>query len=235
MTVTATLGARTHASCTVLSRVFRGRLCEQLAGGPGRSFKAGELLYTMGQPAESVYLVRSGLVKTSLVSPGGQQVTLRLYPSGDILGELCVCTGERREQAVALETSEIVEIPLMALLRRIRQDSQAALDFASAVCEHLAAAHEGLRSLSFDPVSERLARTLLELADRLGEAGTSAIRIGHYITQEELAHMIGARREVVSGVLNRLRAEGMISYTRRGLIEVNRQALKAYIDSISES
>src|SRR5918997_1284367 len=121
MTATAgLLPPRTHASCTALSRAFRGQLCEQLASGPGRSVTAGELLYTMGQPAESVYLVRRGLVKTSLVSRGGQELTLRIYPAGDMLGELCVCTGERREQAAALETSEVVEIPLVALLRRIR-------------------------------------------------------------------------------------------------------------------
>src|SRR5918995_2996113 len=119
------LASRTHASCTVLSRVFRGQLCEQLASGPGKSFDAGEMLYTMGQPAESVYLVRRGLVKTSLVSPGGHELTLSIYPAGDILGELCVCTGERREQATALEPSEVVEIPLVTLLRRIRQDPEA--------------------------------------------------------------------------------------------------------------
>ncbi len=223
-----------HASCSVVSRLFRGQLCEQLARGPGRNVQAGKLLYTMGQPAESVYLVRRGLVKTSLVSAGGQELTLRLYPAGDILGELCLCTGERREQAVALEPSEIVEIPLAALLRSVRQDPQAALEFASAVCEHLADAHEGLRSLSFDPVAERLARALLGLADRLGETGARGRRIAHHITQEELARMIGARREVVSGLLNRLRTEGLISYTRRGLIEVDREALKTYVDSISE-
>jgi CRP/FNR family transcriptional regulator, cyclic AMP receptor protein len=224
-----------HARCTVLSSHFRGQLCEQLAAGPGRNVEAGDLIYSMGQPAESVYLVRHGLVKTSLVSPGGQELTLRLYPPGDIFGELCLCTGERREQAAALEPSEVVEIPLTALLRRLRQDPQAALEFASSVCQHLSDAHEGLRSLSFDPVSERLARALLDLADRLGESGAHGERIAHYITQEELAHMIGARREVVSGLLNRLRTDGLISYTRRGLIELDREALRAYIDSIAET
>jgi Mn-dependent DtxR family transcriptional regulator len=47
--------------------------------------------------------------------------------------------------------------------------------------------------------------------------------------------MIGARREVVSGLLNRLRTDGLISYTRRGLIELDREALRAYIDSIAET
>jgi CRP-like cAMP-binding protein len=120
----------------------------------------------MGRPADSVYLVRDGLVKTSLVSARGQEFTLRIYPAGEILGELCLCAGERREQAVALEPSVVVEIPLAALLRRLRQEPQAALEFASALCEHLAEAREGLRSLSFDPVGERLARATHRVRNR---------------------------------------------------------------------
>jgi hypothetical protein len=46
--------------------------------------------------------------------------------------------------------------------------------------------------------------------------------------------MIGARREVVSGLLNRFRTDGLISYPRRGLIQVDREALKAYLASMSE-
>jgi CRP/FNR family transcriptional regulator len=195
--------------------------------------EAGERLYTMGQPATAVYLVRRGLLKTSLVSPAGQELTLRLYTPGEILGELCLCTGERREEASALEASEVVEISLTALLRRVSQDPQAAVDLASAVCEHLADAQEGLLSLSFTPVTERLARALLALADRLGEPGPRGTRIIHYITQEELARMIGARREVVSSLLNRLRSDGLISYTRRGQIQVDKKALLAYVQSIS--
>jgi CRP/FNR family cyclic AMP-dependent transcriptional regulator len=233
--IAALSSVKDHAGCLVLSQQLRGRLCEQLAGGQGRSMEAGERLYTMGQPATAVYLVRRGLLKTSLVSPAGQELTLRLYPPGEILGELCLCTGERREQAEALEASEVVEISLTTLLRRVRQDPQAAVDLASAVCEHLSDAQEGLRSLSFAPVTERLGRVLLALADRLGEPAPRGMRIRHHITQEELARLIGARREVVSGLLNRLRTDGFISYTRRGLIQVDKEALLAYVDSITET
>ena len=122
-----------------------------------------------------------------------------------------------------------------ALLRRVRQDPQSAVDLASAVCEHLADAQEVLRDLSFTPVTERLSRALLGLASRLGEPGAGGTLLSHYITQEELAHIVGARREVVSGLLNRLRADGLINYTRRGLIRINREALQSYVDSISET
>jgi CRP/FNR family cyclic AMP-dependent transcriptional regulator len=219
---------RLKADCNL----FRGTLCEALARRPARRVRAGVFLYLMGEAARSIYLVRSGLVKTSVISPGGQELTLRVYRPGDILGELCLCTGERRDQAVALEASEVVEIPLELLIGQLRRDPQAALDFASAACEHLAEAYERLRSLSTDPVLERLARTLLELATGFGEPTPHGTRITHYITQEELARMIGARREVVSGLLNRLRERGVISYTRRGLIIVSRESLEAFLHSI---
>lgn len=224
-----------HAQCVVVSQQLRGKLCEGLERRPARAVAAGEFLYHMGEAARSVYLVRAGLVKTSLVSPGGQELTLRVHKAGDILGELCLCLGERREQAAALEQSNVVEIPVDLLIARLRQDPQAALDFASDACAHLVQAYERLRSLSVEPAMGRLTRTLLELASDLGETTPQGARIAHHITQEELARLIGARREVVSGLLNQLRSTGLISYTRRGLIVVNRQALRDLLHRIGEA
>src|SRR5215210_6394413 len=80
-----------HPQCIATSDLFRGKLCEELGRRPSRRVRSGEFLYHMGEPARSVYLVRRGLVKTSLVSPGGHQLTLRIHKTGDILGELCLC------------------------------------------------------------------------------------------------------------------------------------------------
>jgi CRP-like cAMP-binding protein len=80
----------------------------------------------------------------------------------------------------------------------------------------------------------RLTRTLLDLASGLGEPTGQGTQISHHITQEELARLISARREVVSSLLNELRNTGFISYTRRGFILVNRQALESLLESISQ-
>ncbi|MGH7579638.1 MAG: Crp/Fnr family transcriptional regulator [Gemmatimonadales bacterium] len=220
-----------HSECVVLSQVFRGKLCDDLARGPARRLAAGEAVYRMGDPARSVYLVRRGLVKTVAISPGGQELTLRIHRPGDILGELCLCSGERREQAVALEASEVVAITLEMLVARLRQDPLAALDMTCVACEHLAEAYDRLQSLSVDPTMYRLARTLMDLAADLGESMPDGMLILRYITQQELAHLIGARREVVSSLLNRLRDHGLIRYRRRGPITVDPGALSAFLES----
>ena len=104
---------------------------------------------------------------------------------------------------------------------------------ALALCERLGDLSNRLQSLSFEPAIVRLLRTLLILADTLGEAAPGGTQIVPYVRQEELAQMIAARREVVSGLLNRLRADGLIDYPRKGHISVHRNALKAYLDSLT--
>ena len=224
-----------HLRCVALSDVLRGKLCEELGRRPERRLKSGELLYHMGEAARSIYLMRSGLIKTSLVSPGGHELTLRLHKTGDILGELCLCIGERREQAVALEESDVVEIPLELLLARLQRDSVAALEFARASSVRLLETYQRLESLAAEPVVGRLTRTLLDLAADLGEPAAHGTEIRHHITQEELGRLISARREVVSSLLNELRKAGLISYTRRGYIVVYREALQNLLESINQA
>lgn len=214
-----------HAQCVALTALFRGSLCEQLANGPVRRLGAGEFLYHIGAEARSVFLIRRGLVKVSTVSAGGQELTLRLHKADDVLGELCLCTGERREQAVALEESDVVEIPIDRFLSRLQQDPSVAIEFATTACERLADAHERLRSLAVDPVLGRLVRALLMLASELGEQTPQGTQLTHSFAQDELAHIVGARREVVSTLLNRLRDKGFLSYSRGGLMQIDRTRL----------
>src|SRR5581483_9915258 len=111
-----------HAECVVLSASLRGKLCDQFPELPSRRLASGERLYLVGSPARTVYSVRSGLIRTSAVSPDGQEVILGVFRPGDVLGELCLCGGGRREQATALEPSEVVELPVSELVGRLRRD-----------------------------------------------------------------------------------------------------------------
>jgi CRP/FNR family transcriptional regulator, cyclic AMP receptor protein len=223
-----------HAQCAALSALFRGSLCEQLASGPGRLITSGQFLYRVGADARSVFLIRHGLVKVSTVSARGQEITLRVYKSGDVFGELCLCTGERQEQAVALEDTDVVEIPVERFLTRLQQDPRVAIEFATTACERLAEAHERLRSIAVDPVLGRLVRALLMLATDLGDETPLGTELTHHFAQDELAQIVGARREVVSTLLNRLRDKGFLSYSRGGPMRIDRvrlQNLRNWLDT----
>jgi CRP/FNR family transcriptional regulator, cyclic AMP receptor protein len=221
-----------HDRCRTLSGLLRGQLCEQFARRPALRRGAGRFLYLIGEPARSLFFLKSGLVKTSRMSPAGNETILQLHRAGDVLGELCFCVGTRLEQAVTLESSEVVEIPLADVVAQFRRAPEAALDLVRVLSERLGTMHERVHSLAVEPTIERLARTLLLLADSFGEETSDGTQITHYVRQGELAQMVAARREVVSGLLNRLRERGLIHYSRKSAINVRRRALQAYVDSL---
>lgn len=68
----------THGQCEALSRSLRGKLCEELTGGATRVIPAGQFIYYAGDPAHSIYFLRSGLAKTSVFSQSGEVVSTLL-------------------------------------------------------------------------------------------------------------------------------------------------------------
>ena len=71
----------------------------------------------------------------------------------------------------------------------------------------------------------RLRKTLRSLADKLGATDGEFVEIGTYLTQDELAQMVKARRERVSTALNILRQSGVVQYSPRGRLRVDMRAL----------
>jgi CRP/FNR family transcriptional regulator len=218
-----------HSECEAFSSLFRGSLCEQFTGRPGRILEAGQPVYHLGDAARSIYFLRRGLVKITALNEDGREIILNVHKPGEIFGEFCLCDGVRGESAVAMEETEAVEIRLADLVANLRSNEEAMYNFHVTVCQRLSRAYETIQELSFDPLRERLAKVLLRLADEFGRETEEGTELAYYLTQEELAQMLSARREVVSGALKRLRERGLVDYTRRGKLTIDRAALAASV------
>ncbi|MGH7427862.1 MAG: Crp/Fnr family transcriptional regulator, partial [Candidatus Methylomirabilaceae bacterium] len=191
-------------------------------------------VYLKGEAARSVYLVRTGLVKTSLVWRDGREFILRLARPGELLGETSLGVPEYGEHARALEASEIVEIPAAELVTELMRDPSGAAAILKELALRLLEVQEAARSLAFGNTMERLCLILVRLANELGQPDGPALTIPHYIRQEDVARMTGARREVVSGLLNRLRKKAVIGYSRKGTLRVDLSALDRYLHSLRQ-
>jgi CRP-like cAMP-binding protein len=223
-----------HQDCLSLSSMFQGGLCASLTNRKGRLFESNQIIYGIGDKASSVFFLRTGLVKLNAVSSDGKEIILSVHKPDEIFGEFCLCEGKRNEMAVAMESSEIVEIRFEELIQQLQQNNDAMLNFLISVCQRLSKAHQIISEFSFDNLPKRLARALLRLADDLGQETANGTELTHYITQEELAQMVSARREVVSTALSRLRDSHLVFYSRKGKLTINRSAILAYLESEDE-
>ena len=227
------MSAMGHTQSVTLSNMLRGGVCDQLAAKRTTLRVApGHYLYTAGEAAKSIFYVRNGLLKTSMISEEGRELILRMHKPQEILGELSFCGGRRKEHAVAIEDSELVEIPLNELMPQMQRDHRLLAGFLALMGRSLADSYDKLPGFFFQRTMERLVQTLMKLGDELGEPFGDGVKINHHIKQEELAAMIGAPRQVVSSLLNQLRDLRLVSYARKGSLTINKRALKQYLRSI---
>jgi CRP-like cAMP-binding protein len=75
-------------------------------------------------------------------------------------------------------------------------------------------------------IAARVARRLVELADRFGEPDEQGVRISVALSQDELAGWVGASREAVAKALRVLRSRGFVSTGRRTMTVLDIDGLR---------
>jgi CRP/FNR family transcriptional regulator, cyclic AMP receptor protein len=219
---------RMAALSSALVGVFRGRFCDiLLPNRAAQSFAADQVVYEIGDQQRTLWFVRQGVVRIGTITADGREIIYDVRKSGDVAGELCAFEPVRRDRAVAVESSSLVPIVFDEVMETLARHPAALQDLVGVFGGALAEAYDQLSSLASDDVMQRLLKTLRTLAEKLGEVSGELVEIGAYLTQEELAQMVMARRERVSTALNILRQRGVVQYSPRGRLRVDMRALTA--------
>lgn len=178
----------------------------------GVTYRPGQILFAQGDLAHSVFYVRKGKVKLTVVSGEGKEAVVALQGCDEFLGEACLIgQARRRTTAVAMTECDVTEIDKDEILRMIQQVPTFAQMFISQVLAKNTRIEDDLIDYHFNSTEKRLARALLLLANVGSESRSQ--RITERISQEMLAEMIGATRSRVSHFMNKFRKRGFIDYT----------------------
>jgi CRP/FNR family transcriptional regulator, cyclic AMP receptor protein len=179
------------------------------------TLKKHDRLYQSGEPADHMYFVKQGHLKIYRRGRFGQKITLAILSPGEVFGELALSGGEIHEQEVeALETSLVCSMTA--------KDFQALLDLQPALAfrviqnlgEQRRTLERKIAGLVFKDVPARLAEALLELALGSGQPCTHDLALELVITQQDLADLIGATRQVVNATLKQFQRRGLIDSRR---------------------
>ena len=186
--------------------------------GPPRRYRKGSILFHEGDAPESVIVVRSGRVKVSSFTNDGKEVVLAVREPGELLGELSAIDGEPRSAtATAMESVEAAWVPAGVFRSFLAGRPGAAFALLEMMSGKLRDADRKRVEFGAYDTTGRVARRLVEMADRFGETTGDGVRITLPLSQQELAGWTGASREAVSKSLHQLRARGFIETARRGI------------------
>jgi CRP/FNR family cyclic AMP-dependent transcriptional regulator len=180
------------------------------------SYGRKEVIFSQGDPANSVMYVRTGGIQLSVLSHTGREAIVATLVPGDFLGEGALAGHSvRLETAVAAMASTVAVVPLRQMIHLLHSQRAFSDRFIAHMLVRNARLEADLVDQLFNSSEKRLARTLLLLA-RYGKGDTPQPTLPP-ISQETLAEMVGTTRSRVNFFLNKFRKLGFIEYDTGGL------------------
>ncbi len=208
-------------------------ILEDLPRSTTRRYRNGEVIYDSDRPATHLYLVIEGRVKVLRTSADGREVLLDVYKEEELFGESALLNlAHRPEFAVAMEPVRVMAWTLTELYNIIQTRPQLGAALSQILVQRLMDCQRRLESLAVDRVNQRLVRTLIHLADKLGEPSENdAVRISG-LNHQLLSDYVVTNRATVTHWMNCFRCQELLRYSSDSLI-LYPEALKRWLHSNS--
>jgi CRP/FNR family transcriptional regulator, anaerobic regulatory protein len=191
--------------------------------------KRGEALYRAGEKFDSLYALRSGFFKSSVVLEDGRDQVTGFHMAGEIVGTGGIGTDRHTADLVALEDSEVCIIPYGRLeeagLQRLLQ---------RAMSRELVRDQGVMMVLGTMRADERLAAFLLNLSQRFVVLGFSACDFHLRMTRDEIGSYIGLSLETVSRLFSRFQEAGLITVQQKHIRILDIAGLKAVMVHLND-
>jgi CRP/FNR family cyclic AMP-dependent transcriptional regulator len=187
----------------------------------------GERLFAEGDEGDSLYVVLEGKIKLTRAAADGRENLLSVIGPGEMFGELSLFDPRpRTSSASAVTDARLAALAHDKLLIWITAHPEVALHLLRALAQRLRRANDVMADLVFTDVPGRVAKQLLDLADRFGEKLPDGLHVNHDLTQEELAQLVGASRETVNKALADFVARGWIQLAARSVVLLDQDRLR---------
>jgi len=182
-----------------------------------RQLKRGDYLYRSGTALHALYAIRSGFAKSCVLHEDGREQVAGFHMMGDLMGMDAIGTEIHLCDAVALEDSEVCEIPLSQLETLSREIPSLQQHFHRIMSREIARDYGVMLLLGSMRAEERLAVFLLNLSQRFSARGYSPTEFHLRMTREEIGSYLGLKLETVSRTLSHFQSQGIIAVQNKHL------------------
>jgi CRP/FNR family transcriptional regulator, cyclic AMP receptor protein len=206
----------------------RAPLFEALDEESGKALRAGVIdvqlargdrLFDEGDAGDRLYVILEGKIKLTRTVPDGRENLLSVLGPGEMFGELSLFDPRpRTASAVAVTDARLAALGHDYLLHWLTGRPDVALHLLRALAQRLRRANDVMADLVFTDVPGRVAKALLDLADKFGEQEDAGLQVHHDLTQEELAQLVGASRETVNKALADFSARGWLQLHAKSVL-----------------
>ena len=180
-----------------------------------KTYRKNTVVIEKGDESTSLYVLVSGKVRVYVADDEGKEVVLNLLDEpGAYFGELAlVGDTERTASVMTMEDSKLLVISKQDFLACLGNNPQIALALIHHLVEQVKSLTDRVGTLALNDVYGRVAATLREQArEEDGRMVTARL------TQQEIAQMVGASREMISRIFKDLRLGGYIEIEDKRIV-----------------
>ncbi len=190
-----------------------------------RVMHRGEHLFRPGERFESLFLVRSGAVKTFMISETGEEQVIGFHMPGDMIGFDGIDSGRYECGASALDTSSVCALPFDRLARLCTRSRTVFERLAAGMSRSALRDESMLLVLGRKSAEQRMATFLVDQSARLRRHGLSDTEINLAMSRADIGSYLALAVETVSRVLTRLQDAKLITVRRNQIMIVDPEGL----------
>ncbi len=188
--------------------------------GALRRFRRHTVLLQEGEPGDTTWFLLQGRVRVFAQEPGGREITHAVVAAGDYFAEMWLDGGPRSASVMTIDPCVCAVVPAGAVREHLAAHPEFALELVARVIRRARAATRAARDLALLDVYGRLA-ALLQQSAEAATAGQPPLTLAP-VTHQELAHRVGASREMVSRLLKDLERGGYVALGSRRITVLRR-------------
>ena len=185
-----------------------------------KSYPKTAVVLTEGEMGDSLYMIQSGKVKVFIGDEDGREIILKILNPGDFFGEMSMIDKQPRSASVTtIDASTFLVLTHAAFEKCVEQAPRIAAMVMQILAQRVREADRKIGTLALMDVYGRVASTLLELS----VYSNGKLMVGEKLSQQDLANMVGASREMVNRILKDLSDRGFISIESKSITIINRE------------
>jgi len=180
-----------------------------------RLIERGELLYRTNEPVRAIYAVRSGSVKTYVLTSNGRMQITGFHIAGELLGLGAIAANYFTTEAMALETTMVCEVPIEVLEVYSKEIPTVRQQMLKILSQEILDNQELMLLLGKKSADERLATFLLSISQRFRRRRYSPTEFNLSMSRSDIGNYLGIAEETVCRVFTRFQSEGLLATKHR--------------------
>jgi CRP-like cAMP-binding protein len=195
-----------------------------------KTYRKNQVIFDQGDPGSSLIVIKSGLVKISLVDSNNHEFIIKTFSVNDFFGEMSLLDGgSRSATATAVEDTHALIIFRQNFISLIQKTPSMALGMLTELSDRLRTTTENISNLTFFDAYGKVAQCLLSLADKLGKREEDGVTMQLTLSRQELANMSGLSRETFARILKEFQVRGCLEVQGKKIVILNEKVMRREI------